>query len=985
MGSNRSLRRRALCVAMGMCLAGMASSAYAANTDGALVGQTAGGAQVTVRNPETGFTRTITANADGSYRFAYLPVGSYTVQASQSGTPIGEPLNVIVSLGNATNANLGADSTTLGTVQVVGSRVVTAVDVTSTESATNITRDEVSRLPVQQDAGAVAVLAPGVNPAAFGGISFGGSSVAENAVYVNGLNVTDFYNRVGFSSIPDAFFQEYQIKTGGYSVEFGRTTGGVINAVTNDFHFGAELRWEPEWLQTDGEDKLNPDGSKVSYQYDGFDRRNLTLSAGGPIIKDKLFFYALYEFRDLESTAVTNTENQLQRTESPDDFWGAKFDWNINDRHSLQFLAFSDKNGDVRNDYAFDGTTGSSGELQNKRFTDSGGTNWALTYTGNLTDAFSMRAMYGGNERDRSQKSLNDIDCTRYNDRRTGGLGLGDVGCTTSGLVSEGSDQRDAWRLDFEWSLGDHLLRFGLDREVNTSENNSFYPGPERLYYEIFTTSPGATLANGGVVPAGVDAYIRTRQQEVSGTFESINSAGYIEDNWNVTPNLLLNAGLRLESFDNKNGEGNTYIEIKNQIAPRFGASWDVNGDQRSKLYGNVGRYFLPVANIINIKQAGAFLDERTFYAFDGTFTPFEYNGQTYLEPVKGPQIGPVDNSQGDGTVGDLRGEVDDDLEQVYQDELILGYQSLITDKWSWGVRGIYRKLHNAIDDMQITYNGFCEVSPFVMGNPGRDLTFYTDTDCDGENDAFVTIDTSKEGWALYDDEGNFVGQRGYDKPRRTYKALELTLDRAWDDLWALNASYTLAYGRGNAEGPINTDTGFSDTGRTENFDDPWVNLNGYGPLPNDRRHQFKLRGSYALSDSWTVGAILSAQSGTPISGFGVGNPFDGTNYHSFYICVQNCTSENASERVYELSPRGSYGTLPWTYNVNANVSYKHSFGPMDLRVTLSVFNLFNSDTVQEVDQELQTDIGDELNGSFRYGTSYQLPRYAQLRVAVDF
>ena len=118
---------------------------------------------------------------------------------------------------------------------------MTAVDVTSTETATNISREELARLPVDQDVTSVALLAPGVNKgtAGFGGITFGGSSVAENSYYVNGLNVTDFYNRNGFSEAPFAFYQEFQVKTGGYSVEFGRSTGGVVNAVTrsgsNDF------------------------------------------------------------------------------------------------------------------------------------------------------------------------------------------------------------------------------------------------------------------------------------------------------------------------------------------------------------------------------------------------------------------------------------------------------------------------------------------------------------------------------------------------------------------------------------------------------------------------------------------------------------------------------------------------------------------------------------------------------------------------------
>ena len=985
---NKSIRRTTLCLAIGVCLAAFVpTQSLAANADGSLVGRSVAGAQVTVKNPQTGFSRTVTADAAGKYRFPFLPVGEYTVQASKDGASLGAAETVTVSLGNSSNANVG-DGATLAAVKVVGQRAM--IDTTSTESATNITRGDVERLPVQRDAQSVALLAPGVNAGAFGGISFGGSSVAENTTYINGLNVTDFYRRVGFSSIPEEFFEEYQIKTGGYSVEFGRTTGGVINAVTrsgtNDFKFGADLRWEPSFLQTSGEDKVNPDGSKVSYRYDESDRQNLTLRAGGPILRDRLFFYALYEFRDYKSTSVTNDEGQQQRGSAGNDFWGFNVDWNINDRNSLQLLAFSDKNDTDRKDYDFDPLTGRAATSDNTLFTKSGGTNWALTYTGYLTDELSVKAMYGGNERTRAQNSLNDVECARVRDRRPGG---GDRGCTSSGLISAGVDQRDAARLDFEWSLGDHLLRFGLDHEINTSDNEQFYPGPDRLLYEIFRTSPGATLANGGVVPAGVTAYVRGRQQEVFGTFETVQSAYYLEDNWTVSPNFVFNAGVRVESFDNKNGEGDTYISIKNQFAPRLGLSWDINGDQQSKLFANAGRYFLPVANVINIKQAGAFLDERTFWVFNG-FTPADHNGQPYQQINFGPQIGPVDNSQGDGTVGDLRGEVDADMEQVYQDEFILGFQGRLNSEWTWGVRGIYRDLHNAIDDMEITSNGIlCAGEPtavgYVMGNPGRELTVYTDTNCDGDNDAFVTIDTSRAGWALFDDNGNYTGEIGYSTPKRTYKALELVFDRAWDARWALNASYTLAYSRGNAEGPVNTDTGFSDTGRTEHFDDPFVNMNAYGPLPNDRRHQVKLRGSYAIDDAWTVGATANLQSGTPISGFGVGNPFDGTNYHSLYICVANCTASNPSERVYEISPRGAYGTLPWTYTVNASIAYEHAFGDTELRVSLSVFNLFNSTKVTDVDQDLQTDIGDELNPTFLYGTDYQPPRYAQLRVSLDF
>lgn len=978
--------------------------AHAAGGDGALVGrltasETASleGVEVTVVNPETGFTRTVKVDGEGNYRFAYLPVGTYTLEARKNNSRVGKLADVTIALGTTTTANVDLATVTLDTVQVVSSRIVNAVDVTSVESATNLTVAELERLPVERDIISAALLAPGLNKGdddlGAGGVSFGGSSVAENTIYINGLNVTDFYNRVGASSVPYAFYKEFQVKTGGYSVEFGRATGGVINAVTksgtNEFDFGTELVWEPSFLQSAGTDRRYANGNpRIIYRHDEYDRVAANMYASGPIVRDKLFFFALYEAREYEPQNTSNSGNLLFEGKSDDAFWGTKLDWQITDAHLLELLAFSDENETVEDSFAFSEATDSRGAYQNTEFEDTGGTNWALTYTGYLTDNLSMKALFGENDREFRRTTSNDVACTRTRDLRTGGLGQGDVGCTSTANVTAREDVREAARLDFEWALGDHQLRFGLDREVNTSNHDQFYPGSERLLYEIRTTTPGATLENGGVVPAGVNAYVRTRRNEVDGEFETLATAYYLEDNWSVTPNLVLNAGVRMEAFDNRNSDGDSYIKIDDMIAPRLGFSWDMKGDGRSKLFGNAGRYFLPVANVINIKQAGGFLDQRTFYVFNG-FEDFEFNGETWQRALLGAQIGAVNTSQGDGTVGDLRGEVDGDMDPVYQDEIILGFQSMLNDDWSWGVRGIYRKLNNAIDDMEISSTGIlCGGEPvsagFVMANPGEDLTIFTDTDCDDVADNWVTIDTSRAGWALFDDDGNYVGEQGYAEPRRTYRALEFVLDRGWDDRWSFNASYTLSFNKGNAEGPVNSDTNFADTGRTEAFDDPWVNLNGYGYLPNDRRHQVKLRGAYAIGTHWQFGATLSAASGRPINAFGVGNPFDGTNYHSFYICTANCTSDIPSERVYELRGRGSEGNLPWTFNLGASVAFVHEFSAMDLEVKLSAYNILNSERVTEVDEELETDIG-SINTDYRTGVGYQEPRFALLTVKLAF
>ena len=139
--STRNLRKSVLCMAMGVCLSSLAAApVFAQAVTGAVAGSAQPGAQVTVNNPATGLTRSVTVNADGSYRIGQLPPGQYNLSVAGGAT-----IPVDVSLGGTTAVNLNNQgAVNLDAVQVVGSRVVNRVDVYSTESATNITRQELA-------------------------------------------------------------------------------------------------------------------------------------------------------------------------------------------------------------------------------------------------------------------------------------------------------------------------------------------------------------------------------------------------------------------------------------------------------------------------------------------------------------------------------------------------------------------------------------------------------------------------------------------------------------------------------------------------------------------------------------------------------------------------------------------------------------------------------------------------------------------------
>ena len=289
---SRPVRRTAMTAAITAALAMTGGQAVAQSTTGTIFGQAPVASGETVQiTGGSGYNRVVPVDESGRYSVT-LPVGTYTVTLLQNGKAIQSKSNISPNVASGTAVNFAvaggkASTQTLSTITVTASSVP-AVDVSSTRQSLIITAQQLSHLPLGRSAESIALLAPGTvygaralgtGPTGTPLVSFGGASIAENAYYTNGYNTSDpLYNEGGIT-LPYGSIEQQQTITSGYGAAYGRSAGGVISQIgksgTNDWHFGAQALWRPDFAQ----------GSFVNYHYN-----NPLSSATGNVGK-------LYEYR----------------------------------------------------------------------------------------------------------------------------------------------------------------------------------------------------------------------------------------------------------------------------------------------------------------------------------------------------------------------------------------------------------------------------------------------------------------------------------------------------------------------------------------------------------------------------------------------------------------------------------------------------------------------------------------------------------------
>ncbi len=820
----------------------------------------------------------------GSFRFPRLPLDVYTVRVSMPGMQPAEATNVQVVLGKDRTLAFTLRTRFEEAVTVTASQVL--IDVTKTAVATEFSAEQLARLPLARDFTAVINLAPGaqVEDAFFGGggISVDGASSAENRFIVDGIETTHPQDGISGQRLIYDFVQEVQVKSAGYAAEYGGALGGVINAVTktggNAFSgsFGLRYRsseWDgkqrPTTRQAFCTDGGPTDPCRATYLKDDVTRWEPIISLGGPIVRDRVWFFVGY---DRDQRKITRTPWVSINDRRPG---SRSFEQTLTDQYGVfnmqaqlnpQFLLKASYNWSPRTtDNSLpsqDGTTPSTADLD---VTLKVPTSSYSLYTDYIVGQnFVLSARAGRFETD-SKDSGFDTPYRVLFQYRSGYNpfpgGTGDplwrpAGFSNVPVDSFWASDKDNWTrsgasLDGTWYFelgGSHQVKAGL--QYAKIKNSVEYGEVGNLYR--FRWGLADRFGQG---VRGTYGSLEVRRFRTDGSAESNNLGIFLQDSWAPLPNLTINYGIRAEQEKVPTYAGERYPELgkwavdwsfKDKLAPRFGFAWDVLKNQQFKVYGSYGDYY----DIFKLEMPrGSFGGDKWIsYLYPlNTLDWINIPGQCQTS-TNDPRGNPCP-SLGTPVRLDLRYPtdpktgIDPDLKPMQNREWQLGTEYALSGTMALTARYVNKKLINAIEDI-----GFlkCDASgcheEYITGNPGKGVV---------GGDPQGPVPPQAEAF-------------------RDYQAVELGFDKRFADNWLMRATYTYSQLEGNYSGLATSDEpGRVDPNVARYFDGL---VYGYdskgrlvkGPLNTDRPHAVEILGSYRLPWNMTATAFYSWRSGSP-------------------------------------------------------------------------------------------------------------------------
>jgi len=898
-------------------------------------------AQVEARSPALVGVQTAFLNAQGRYRFPALPPGVYEVTASYSDFRPARVEEINLGLGQLLKVHLTLELAGVeDTIRVTAESPV--IDIVSNAATANIKRELIDRIPKGRDFTSVVIVAPGAQQEErAGGIQIDGASGSENRFIVDGLDTTSMQYGTSAREVRTDFIKAVQVKSSGYNAEYRAGTGGVISAVTKDggntFHGTAGFYYDSEPLRG----KVRPSlrlspfdqtiAEYVTYEPVDFTRWEPLFDLGGPVVKQRMWFYVgLYHESYNRQRTVTFNSNGVTDTfyDKPRE---TEYAYNIATQLTKNLrVRFSGANQRSYGSYSLPGIEpDGTSNLYPGNYPDPTRLEYFNNrYSGVIDYVASGNLYINGILGYLGYGQTEDGEVGTEIQRRFSGSNF-QFPEIPSNLqhVSGYTDNIDSWKTIFDdysrinvngdaafyaHAAGDHAFKGGIQWERIANPILAGHQAPRvGLYWDRTRRALDGRSMRGKYGYFYIDQFQRLSDIAVN------NTGLFIQDAWTINDRLTLNLGFRTEKEEipsYRPANPGIHFGFRDKPAPRIGLAFDVLGDGRWKLYGSWGMFYDLSKTAMSRGLFGADNWVRYYYTLEsynwplitcgGTTppVPLEGGGPNYPD-CPGTIIEQVDYRHVSNDPEDSL--VDPDLKPMRTQEFSVGLDHELSQLMVASVRYVHKQLDSTIEDVSTAVPGVGFI--YRIANPG--------------------FGTAKYPWGE-----DYPAQP---LPTRDYDGIEFRLRRRFRDNWSANVSYLYSRLWGNYSGLANSDEG----GRTSpnvnrSFDGLYMSFDAHGNpvmgrLATDRPHIFKFQGTYDFNWGTMLGTNILMQSGRPLS-------------------------EQMSQEGFPFfnEGRGSLGRTPTWFRVDLLIQQNIPL-PRDMRLNVQVnfINLFDTDTVEDIDQ----------------------------------
>ena len=614
-------------------------------------------------------TRGAATDEFGFFRILALHVGSYSVRIDHIAKRpvIIEP--VIIRLGKTTT--LGDVKLTERTLETEEIRITAKrplIDPTSTVTGANLSLKTIEQLPVQRDHRSIAMLVPQANISYLNDdMNIAGSTGLENMYFIDGMNTTDPNFGRTSTYLPYNFVKEVEVKTGGYEPEYRSALGGIVNVITPSG--GNKFTGQAFGFFANDAMRAEPRLGFIEYDVDNFTKGDFGLSLGGPILRDKLWFYSAYSYV-VEDKSIGIIDFGMQDDTFRRHVFAGKLTWKATKKTDVILSLFGDPG--KRESVAPPGTMPMPNKILNLDLLlgliEDGGTNISLKARHMLNRNLIINASLSGYD----SKSSN------------------------TGRTEKGNTEPEFWDMPIDTHSGGYYYRVRYKNRRYNANISSILLLKKHVIksgFEYETNALDAYTNKETLFKVNENLY-RKWYHYMKEDVSNFVSSAYIQDSWSLTSRLHLNFGLRWDGQYFYDADGNQAQRITDQFQPRIGLVIQPGTPGTQKIYGHFGRYYEQVPMNFLYFHFMPRVEFVTWFKEDPRLTTSE--GDTTFNLI-------TDILQGV-----------DGLEGQYLDEFVIGYEKEIVNRLKANVSGTYRYLGQVVQSI------FDENNNIFYGNPGK-------------------------------------------------------------------------------------------------------------------------------------------------------------------------------------------------------------------------------------------------------------------------